>query len=252
MLIENKLGHYRFLKGIGPYSCGVVADPGWEIVRASPPAWIPWREGFAWVDSVLKSEGLPRSALCAVELRSPQPFSMEGFVEFNRGYCAVLEQWKLILSGLNPIARTNVAPVADPPASPSLHAFSFVRANSHLSRPTFVVAGAGELLDGTLDSNRIVQRGETSSGAMLEKAAYVLDVMEERQRGLGVSWNQVTTVDIYTIRSIDESLRSLLLDRIGPAARYGLCWQVTRPPVLDIEFEMDVRGLACELSLSVS
>jgi len=41
-------------------------------------------------------------------------------------------------------------------------------------------------------------------------------------------------------------MRILLSDRIGPAARNGITWHITRPPVVDIEFEMDVRGLNCE------
>jgi hypothetical protein len=184
-----------------------------------------------------------------MELRSPEPLSMEGFIEFNRSYCAVLQQWQLLVDGLNPIARTNVAPIATAPPSPSLHAFSLVRPNAKLKRPTFVVAGAGELREGTLDSQRIVRRGETSPEAMLEKAACVLDVMEKRLGGLRASWDQVTAVEIYTVHSLDESLRSLLLDRVGPAARHGLRWYVSRPPIREIEFEMDVRGVACEICL---
>ena len=44
MLLHNPQGHYRFLKGIAPYSCGVIADEGFEIVHvtlATPP---PWRQ----------------------------------------------------------------------------------------------------------------------------------------------------------------------------------------------------------------
>lgn len=251
MLIANPNGHYSFLKGIEPYSCGVVAAAGWEIVRVTLENWLPWRSGFELVDDTLKTHGLARSAMCAMELRSPEPFSMEGFIEFNRGYCAVLEEWQLLVDNLNPVARTNVAPVQDPPATPSLHAFAFVRRNPTLRRSTFVVAGAGELRDGILEAHRIVRRGETSSAAMLEKAAYVLDVMEERLAGLGVSWAQVTATDIYTAYSLDEKLRELLLKRLGPAAQRGLCWHITRPPVREIEFEMDVRGLACEILISV-
>jgi hypothetical protein len=38
-------------------------------------------------------------------------------------------------------------------------------------------------------------------------------------------------------------------DRRG-AARHGLTWQYCRPPVVDLEFEMDCRGIARELLLA--
>ena len=152
------------------------------------------------------------------------------------------------MEGSNPVARANVAPVVDPPATPSLHAFSFVRPNAGLNHPTFVVAGAGELRDGLLEPERIVRRGEISADALLEKAAYVLEVMEKRLAGLGAEWQEVTTANVYTAHALDAGLRDLVLNRIGPAARRGLFWHVARPPVVEIEFEMDVRGVACELN----
>jgi len=79
-------GDYRFLPGIAPFSSGVVALPGYQVVHATLRAPIPWRDGFALIDRHLHSEGRPRAALCAIELRSPTPFSFEGFDAFNAGY----------------------------------------------------------------------------------------------------------------------------------------------------------------------
>ena len=110
MLIAHPKGHYRFLQGIDPYSCGVVAEPGWEIVRVVLAEPLPWREGFERVDAHLAAEGCDRVSLCAMELRSPAPFTMQGFIDFNREYCAVLQAWGLYVDELNPVARTNVAP----------------------------------------------------------------------------------------------------------------------------------------------
>lgn len=255
LLIAHPGGRYHFLRGIEPYSCGVVASPGSEIIRITPDHWLPWREGFDFIEAFLQREGLDRAALCALELRSPEPFSMAGFIEFNSGYCATLESWGLLLDGLNPVARTNIAPVDNPPPTPSLHAFSFVRPQSaarhHGLAPTFVVAGAGELRDALLDSDHIVRRGETSPAALLEKAAYVLDVMEERLHGLGVDWPHVTASDVYTAHPIDEPLRASIQRRLGPAARHGFCSHFSRPPVLEIEFEMDLRGPRCERSVTL-
>ena len=41
---------------------------------------------------------------------------MAGFIEFNQGYRTILEEWDLLLDGINPVARTNVAPAVAPPA----------------------------------------------------------------------------------------------------------------------------------------
>ena len=105
-----------FFKGIDPYSCGVIADPGYEIANVTLKHPIPWREGFTGIDAYLKAQGQERTALCAIQLRSPAPFTMEGFIDFNRGYCEVLQEWGLYVDELNPLARTNVAPLLEPPS----------------------------------------------------------------------------------------------------------------------------------------
>ena len=245
-LIAHPIGHYRFLPGIAPYSCGVVADSGWEMVHVTLQIPLPWRDGFAWVDRFLREQGRHRAELCAMELRSPKPFTMQGFIEFNRGYCAVLEEWGVFVDGQNPVARTNVCPIALDVSEPVLHAFSFVRPNAALSRRTFIVAGAGELKEGTLVTDGILRRGEVSPDAIAEKARYVCSVMSERLRGLGAEWEQVTAVNIYTLHSFQPLMESLLLQSLPAARRLGVYWHYTRPPVIDIEFEMDLHGVATQ------
>lgn len=244
-LIPNPTGHYHFLKGIDPYSCGVVADPGFELIRIQPSQSVPWREGFELIHHRIKAEGLPKQALCAMELRSPAPFSMDGFISYNREYRAVLEDWEILVNGMNPMARTNVAPVIDPPAEVSLHAFTLVRPSA-TSRKTFIVAGAGELREGILNSDGIIRRGEFSQEAILEKARYVLDVMRSRLAGLGVGWNNVTATNVYTRLPERDTLAALIGTAAREANRFGICWHETMPPVVDIEFEMDLRGLLRE------
>jgi len=247
MLVSSPKGHYRFLQGIEPYSAGVVGDVGHEIVRAGLDQALPWRHGLAFVEAHLRDLGLERHALCAIELRSPAPFTMAGFIAFNQTYCAVLKEWELYVGDLNPVARTNVAPRHDPPATPVLHAFSYTVPRPELTRPTFVVAGAGELLDGLLVESGIIRRGENTPAAMREKAAYVLRVMEERLRGLGGDWEQVSAVDVYTVHPLDDLAEDLILPAVEGARRHGLHWHHARPPVQGIEFEMDLRGLRVEM-----
>jgi hypothetical protein len=96
-----------------------------------------------------------------------------------------------------------------------------------------------------------VREGETSEEAMREKAACVMECMAERLQGLGVSWADATTVDVYTVQDLFPFLRSHLLAPAPDAARHGLRWYFARPPILDIEFEMDVRGVREERVLNI-
>jgi hypothetical protein len=239
-------GGYRFLPGIAPFSSGAAASPGHQVVHATLRAHIPWREGFVLIDRHLRAEGRPRAALCAIELRSPAPFSFAGFDGFNAGYQALLAEWKLLVDGENPIARTNVAPLVSAPAEPSLYGFGYTLPGAS-ARPTFIVAGAGEMRDRGVGAEGIVRHGETSGDAMREKAAHVMGTMQARLRGLGVGWADVTTIDIYTAQPIESFVADTVLRPAGAAAIHGVRWFPSRPPIMGLEYEMDLRGVAREV-----
>jgi len=246
MLVANHRGGYSFLKGIAPYSCGVVSSSGFEIVHARL---FPARQldaGLRAAREHVERAGRPIEALCGLELRSPRPFTFRGFAEFNAGYITTLASWGMLVDGLNPVARTNVAPVRAAPEVPVVYGFSYT-VPSPGTAPTFVVAGAGELPEGSLDPSDVVRRGETSLDAVREKARFVLDLMESRLNGLGVGWQQCTTVDIYTAHNVHALLEDLILPRLGVASLGGVTWHYTRPPVESIEYEMDVRGCRREV-----
>ena len=248
-LIECPTGSYRFLAGIDAFSSGVVAMPGHEIVHATLQTPVPYRDGFALIDRHVTRLDRPRAALCAIELRSPAPFTFDGFAEFNRGYRAILEDWRIPVAGANPIARTNVAPVVGAPAEPSLHAFSYTVPSDVPGPPTFVVAGSGELQEGGRSAEAIVRRGETSPDAMAAKAAHVMATQHARLTGLGGTWSDVTRIDIYTAFPIHSFLASGILERIGPAAVHGVHWYLSRPPIQGLEYEMDMRGVRREVQM---
>ncbi len=239
-------GGYRFLPGIAPYSCGVVSGVGREIVHATLRCQVDWRTGFEVIANHLDADGCPRSALCAVELRSPRPFTFEGFAEFNASYAAVLESWGLFVEGVNPVARTNIAPELTPPREVSLFAFSYARP-CESDEPTFVVAGAGELPEGVLAASAIIAAGDTTLGAITRKMAFVMDLMENRLLGLGGDWERVTAIDVYTVYPFDHALPDVILRRVGNASAHGVRWYYSRPPIVGIEFEMDVRGVRSEI-----
>ena len=125
MLRDCPNGGYRFLPGISAFSSGTVAMPGHEIVHVTLASPLPWRDGFARIDRHLRTENRPRTALCGIELRSPQPFTFDGFAEFNEGYRGLLKEWNILVGEDNPIPRTNVAPVVAAPSEPSLYAFAY-------------------------------------------------------------------------------------------------------------------------------
>ena len=174
------------------------------------------------------------------------PFSFEGFDAFNAGSRAVLTEWKLLVDDANPIARTNVVPLVGAPSEPSLYAFAYAIPGA-TERPTFVVAGAGEMRERGLGVQGIVRHGESSSDAMREKAAHVMGIMQARLSGLGVDWPDVTMVDVYTIRPIEAFVADTVLGPAGAAAIHGVRWFPSRPPLVGLEYEMDLRGVVREL-----
>lgn len=241
-LLEFPDGGYRFLRGVAPYSAGVIAAPGFEIERVRFAAPVPIDEGFRRIRQHLESVGRPPAAFCACELRSPAPFTEAGFAEFNGGYVGVLERWGLVKSGLNPVARSNVCPEADRPAVPVFYAFSYTVPGE---RRGFVVAGCGEVPEGKGNyRDHIVRRGDVSQDGLRAKAAWVLGEQERRLRGLGVGWADVTATQLYTVHPVFPWIGDELATR--GALKGGLTWHYTRPPVVDIDFEMDCRGVVRE------
>jgi len=246
-IIEHPTGNYHFHPGIAPYSAGVVAMPGYEIIRVTFHQARPYRAGFALIAEHLQRLGRPRQALCAVELRLPAPRSFTGFIDFNRDYRAILADWEILVGDENPVARTNVAPGLAPPSEPSLYAFSYTMP-SDTQQPTFIVAGAGDLYDqANLSTAAIVRPDESSAHALQEKAAVVMACMESRLTGLGMQWAGVTAINVYTVYPVRPLLLDGILRKAGPAAAHGINWHYSHPPIADLAFEMDLRGIRQEL-----
>ena len=173
-----------------------------------------------------------------MELRSPRPFSFDGFTEFNKGYVAVLESWGIVRGGLNPVARTNVAPEVNPPGEPGLYAFSYTVPAAEANRD-FVVSGGGELPEGSLNPGDVFRLGDVTAEGIAAKTEFVMGLMEGRLRGLGRRWADATVTQIYTVHAAPAFT----------ANPHGGLWHFTRPPIVTIEYEMDVRGCRSELVL---
>ncbi len=238
-------GGYRYLKAGYQFSSGVAAEPGFEIERARLARPLPLAAGFRLIENHLAAIGRPSTALAACELRSAEPFTELGFDEFNREYVKTLERWGIYKRGANPVARTNVCPQYDKPAEPSLYAFSYTVKGS---RGGFVVAGGAEVRGGPEGyAARTVRYGETSPEALREKVRFVVALMGERLAGLGFSWRDAAVTRAYTVHDIGALVGPEILAR--GAASAGITWHLARPPVVGLEFEMDVRAPAREITL---
>jgi hypothetical protein len=237
-------GGYRFIPAVFQYSGGVAALPGFEIARIRFKTSIPLALGFAQIERMITDAGRPLTAFCACELRSPAPFTEQGFRAFNETYVATLGKWGIFDGKINPVARSNVCPEIDPPPEPSFHAFSFTVENAGAPR-SFVNAGSGEAVEGTASYHeRIIRRGDTSPDGMLEKARYVHGEMERRMAALGFGWADTTATQVYTVFDLYPFLADEIVRR--GAARAGLTWHFCRPPVVEIDYEMDCRGVRME------
>ena len=245
-LVNFPDGGYRYLKGVFQYSGGVAAQPGHAIDRVlfARPMTLP--EGFKAIAAHLASRGRPLTALCACELRSPAPFSEAGFEAFNRGYADTLETWGLVRGDRNPVARTNVCPVVNVPAAPAFHAFSYTIEVGETSTPAnFVVSGGGEARDGQASYREsMVRLGDTSLAGLREKLRYVMTEMERRAARLGFGWADATVVQAYTVHDIGTLVEDEIIRRGNLSG--GLTWHLTRPPIVDMEVEMDLRRVRCE------
>jgi hypothetical protein len=87
------------------YSGGVVAMPGYRIVRVRFAKPIPHNDGFRRIEQTLRAAGRPLTAFCACKLRSPAPFTEEGFRSFNKIYAGTLQRWSIYNGSVNPVAR---------------------------------------------------------------------------------------------------------------------------------------------------
>jgi hypothetical protein len=237
-------GNYRFIPAVFQYSSGAAADPGYEIERVRFDTPVPLADGFAQVAKFIEAAGRPLTSFCACELRSPAAFTEDGFRAFNLHYVKTLGQWGLYDGTTNPVARSNVCPELDPPAEPSFYAFCFTRPSAD-AKPSFVIAGGAELRGGSGSyPERIVRYRDLSPDGLKDKVRFTVGAMEERLAAFGFGWKDTTDVQAYTIRDFHPVLADELV-RCG-AARRGLTWHFARPPVVDLEFEMDCRRVMRE------
>jgi hypothetical protein len=244
MIRDFPAGNYRFIPAVFQYSSGASADSGFEVERVRFDQLLPLPEGFAQAAKYIQAAGRPLTSFCACELRSPGAFTEDGFRKFNEHYVKTLAAWKIFDGTTNPVARSNVCPEIDPPSEPSFYAFSFTRPGQ-TAAASFVIAGGAELRGGSgTYPERIVRYKDLTPDAMKEKVRFTVGSMEERLGEFGYGWKDTTAVQAYTVHDFHPVVADELVRR--GAARSGLTWHFARPPVVDLEFEMDCRRVARE------
>lgn len=249
-------GNYRYIPAVFQYSGGVAAEPGYVIERARFLKPLPLATAFAAVQAHLQANGRPLTAFAACELRSATPFAEQGFFDFNKAYVATLARWGIYrgeagdAAAVNPVARTNVCPMYGAPAEPVMHAFSYTvpAPVGTTVRGSFILSGGGDARGGPGSfRERIVRLNDTSTEGLREKVLHVTGEMERRLQALGFAWADAISTQAYTVQNIGHLLGEVFAARGACAA--GLTWHYARPPVVGLEFEMDVCGAAREIIL---
>ena len=108
-----------------------------------------------------------------------------------------------------------------------------------------MIAGGAELSDGSGSyPERIVRYRDLSADGVREKVRFTVRSMEERLGAFGLGWKDTTGVQVYTVHDFHPVISDELVRR--GSARSGLTWHFARPPVVDLEYEMDCRRVMRE------
>ncbi len=212
-MIEKPEAGYRYLPGLIFASQAVAAVDGMAMERACFPRALPLREGFDAVSATMEKLGRPMHALCGFDLRLPSARRVEDFLAFNAEYLDRLRSWDLLEGESSPLARTNVAPVADGIDAPAVAGFSYTVPRS-TDVSAFVISGAPEVPDDATGPDDVIRLGESDQSALSEKLDYVvgslkarLEAATECRRELGSLIDRQRN----SIRPGTEYARSLLL-----------------------------------------
>lgn len=236
VMAHNDAGSYSYLPIPGaPFSGGVAADDGYDIVHAVLTRPVPLADGYGLLREHLASAGRPLQALCGMELRSREPLSGDAFREFNRPYIETLNDWGLGFDGAVAPARTNVCPIDGSIHEPSLFAFSYTAGEPALPG-AYLMAGATES-DGAAES----------AEARLES---IVGVLTRRLGELGGRLDQATAANFYAAEGWEAEVGKLVLPAFGGGApTVQMTWVASLPPLIPYQMEIDVRRCGTELSI---
>jgi hypothetical protein len=223
-------GNYRSLTTPGrPFSDGIVADAGYDLVRAvfSRP-----RPLYAALDAArrhVEAAGRPATALAGFELRIAEPLTAEGFAAFNGPYVQHMTELGLSTGDGLVATRTNVAPTVAGVSEPSLLAFTYTVPSAASRGTAYRLSGATEI---------------RSDGTTAERLRSIVDVLDGHLSELGATWDGATAITVYG-DACDFDAGTLA--RFGAAGLRGLRWYPSLPPIVGIGFEIDAHSAGTEL-----
>lgn len=247
LTLPSPRGGFRFTRGTYFFAGGVVADAGFEIVRARLERPLPIGAGFEAVRRHLTAAGRPSQALCGIELRAPLPYPTRPlFAAFNAEYVEQLRRLDVLVDELVPVTRANLAIDDGSVDEQCLYAFLYTVA-SPVNRLTFATSAQADLKHLPEGAVEYVAEGDTSPAGLTEKVSFVTRRIDGQLQELGASWEQATHVRAYTVHPIGPQIAEVILPIAGPAARHGVTWHLVRPPVAGLEFELDARAVRQEL-----
>lgn len=232
MLSHFAAGSYRFVVAPGrPFSSGIVADNGFDLVHAVFFRPVALAAGLEAARRHVEAAGRPATALAAFELRIPEPLSREGFDAFNEPYVERMAALGLSSADGFVTARTNVSPTSAPVSEPSLYAFTYTVPGGSRSVPAFRLSGAPET---------------RRDGSAADRLRSIVEVLANPMGELGVSWEAATAINVYAaaVPPMDE-----VASAAGQAGLHGVTWFPSVPPLRDLDFEIDVRGVGREIVL---
>lgn len=244
-------GSYAFLPGDSAISKAIVATPGHHLIGMHLQTPLPYHAGFTAISVFLGHLGIPVSALCGIELRVPQPLSFEGFAALNQDYTRLLDRYGLLIDGFGPMARTTVAPTADAPAEISLASFTVSVPALNSLGDEFLVSGAGDIRGEPYSAEAIVRPDENTLDAPAEKVAFVLACLTTALEQIGQHWTDVRDITVYTALASGPSILEQMLTPLDPHLTDRVRLLSSRPPLVGMGFEMDVRRISAQYTISL-
>lgn len=233
-LAHNAAGGYRFLPAPGsPYSSGVIADSGLDLVRVRFERPVALDQALAFARRHLEGTGRPTAALAGFELRINRPFNRDEWSAFNSGYISRLASLGLQIDGVMSAARTNVAPSGPAIGEPSVFAFSYTAPGTR-GRPAYILSGVPEEEPGDPAAN----------------VDSIVKVLSGRMAALGARWSDATALQLYGVDNVQDLLVDKVLSLGGDSAVHGIHWYPSLPPIEGLRLEIDVRSIGTELVLS--
>ena len=246
--VMHDSGSFSYLPGGLAFSNGVLAEKDHRISEWEFAQPLPLASAFDRVGEELRRVGSDWTALVGVDLRSPVPFTPEGFARFNDDYLSVLGSHYPLTDGQKPpFVRTNVSPIHNHLSEPCVRAVQVVQLQPG-HQGDFVLSGVAENRGAPTPENTVAYDDVSDSG-MRAKVEFVATTLATRLAQLGLSGQDARIVDVYTTHRLDW-LADELTRTFGAIGRFGVHYWLASPPVTELEFEMGVKSISRRLILT--